>query len=73
MAVVVFPMMLVYIFWGIHSIQRLHNTQLTLIAFLRSYMQLDYYTHDVIGIKLTYIDSPYYEVIRAKTQCECKL
>jgi len=32
-----------------------------------------YYACDVIGIKMTYRDLPYYEGIRAKTHCEYKL
>jgi len=32
-----------------------------------------YYTRDVIGIKMTYRDLPYYEGIRAKTRREYKL
>jgi len=32
-----------------------------------------YYTHDVIGIKMTHRDLPYYEGIRAKTRHEYKL
>jgi len=32
-----------------------------------------YYICDSIGIKMTYRDLRYYEGIRAKTRCECKL
>jgi len=32
-----------------------------------------YYNRDVIGIKMTYRDLPYYEGIRAKTRRECKV
>jgi len=32
-----------------------------------------YYTRDVLGIKMTHRDLPYYEGIRAKTYCEYKL
>jgi len=32
-----------------------------------------YYTRDVMGIKITYRDLPYYKGIGAKTRCEYKL
>ena len=42
-----FSQWLQYIFMGIHSTQWLHNRHLMLIAFLRPYMQLDYYSEFV--------------------------